>query len=1060
MATINIDFQVKNADTLQRVARNIATLGENTEDFARANDIASRALKRQIDENAKLEVLQKKLNKAIAAGNINLVEANKIMAQATKEAARRVRQDKQLIDQEKRLEKQRQDRIKALEKEKKQLSDLKAKYNPLYAAERRMAQIREDNLKLQRADIANKAVYAQRIEEAERDLKQFTRAIKENNGALIDSGNQFAKFNTQVFNGRKEAQKFGSSGLQQAGYQIQDFAVQVSSGQNALMAFGQQFSQLISIAGPYGAAAGAIVAVGVAIYRVFEASQDAVKITEQLDKSFQDFEKRVIDLTDAYANLNMTLEERREFSNVPALQQELEIRERLLQVAIARSRFAEDGTPITSPFRGIGDIILGGSGLSGAAEATGTSVAAMADLTRLSTDVFSPGLEGLQEQYAILERVSNEIAENLKIAENLNKIDDPAGLALYQGILERMQLINSEIERARRNDPAAVQGRVERAVGDVEKEARLEALKEDITQLQLAVKLTDDLTQKEKFLEQIAIKRAEIRRAEVEAVREAAREAVMSAVEGERLDSEALRAVRDRAEAAANAAEQLYIQRENTEALVKAAADQADYDKEREESLKRIASGEQVAAGFINAQNDAAVKLLEAQGKQEQSLELQVQLAGDRAAAAVLAKAETEEEAIALQGAAEEARVAAENAIYMANEIANAKEEARLLEAAVAAVGRAMGRLQGIGASIQSQIAVARARIEAIESGANAAIAGRVETQRQRAKTAYEDTVKEAEKLASITGDVSLAEATKAEALETYNQTLSDTVTLQGLLNEEEAKAEARRKAEQAARKSSSGGGRAKGSKVDQATKDKEKLQEYLEGLQAENRFLSENLYVTEEQYEIERKLHELRQQYGPLFTSQIEQQTAALLKQNQQLEEQRRTAERVADTISSAIGNAFYDVVTGAKSAEEAFREMALSIINELFRILVVERLVQSIKGSIMGTGFGAGFANGGVFSGGNVIPFANGGVVGSPTFFPMSGGRTGLMGEAGPEAIMPLKRGRDGKLGVQANDNSAPVVNQKIVNVLDPSVMSEYLSSRDGEKVIMNVIRRNRNG
>lgn len=59
-------------------------------------------------------------------------------------------------------------------------------------------------------------------------------------------------------------------------------------------------------------------------------------------------------------------------------------------------------------------------------------------------------------------------------------------------------------------------------------------------------------------------------------------------------------------------------------------------------------------------------------------------------------------------------------------------------------------------------------------------------------------------------------------------------------------------------------------------------------------------------------------------------------------------------------------------------------------------------------------GFAKGGVFSGGGVIPFANGGVVTRPTLFPMAGGRTGLMGEAGEEAIIPLRRGRDGRLGV----------------------------------------------
>jgi len=56
---------------------------------------------------------------------------------------------------------------------------------------------------------------------------------------------------------------------------------------------------------------------------------------------------------------------------------------------------------------------------------------------------------------------------------------------------------------------------------------------------------------------------------------------------------------------------------------------------------------------------------------------------------------------------------------------------------------------------------------------------------------------------------------------------------------------------------------------------------------------------------------------------------------------------------------------------------------------------------------------ANGGVMNQGNLQAFANGGVVSSPTIFPMADG-AGLMGEAGAEAIMPLKRGKDGKLGV----------------------------------------------
>jgi phage-related minor tail protein len=68
-------------------------------------------------------------------------------------------------------------------------------------------------------------------------------------------------------------------------------------------------------------------------------------------------------------------------------------------------------------------------------------------------------------------------------------------------------------------------------------------------------------------------------------------------------------------------------------------------------------------------------------------------------------------------------------------------------------------------------------------------------------------------------------------------------------------------------------------------------------------------------------------------------------------------------------------------------------------------------------------GYALGGIFSSGNVIPFANGGafqgsgVYSSPSYFPMAGGRTGMLGEAGPEAVMPLVRGPSGSLGVKAH-------------------------------------------
>ena len=139
-------------------------------------------------------------------------------------------------------------------------------------------------------------------------------------------------------------------------------------------------------------------------------------------------------------------------------------------------------------------------------------------------------------------------------------------------------------------------------------------------------------------------------------------------------------------------------------------------------------------------------------------------------------------------------------------------------------------------------------------------------------------------------------------------------------------------------------------------------------------------------------------------------------------LEEQKELQKEVADTIANEMGNALMSMVDGTKSVKDAFRDMANDIIKELYRIYVVKQITGMISGGIDSfMGFNASAsANGNVFSNGNLVPYADGGVVGGPTYFPMNDGRTGLMGEAGPEAIMPLKRGKDGKLGVQAEGGS----------------------------------------
>ena len=117
-------------------------------------------------------------------------------------------------------------------------------------------------------------------------------------------------------------------------------------------------------------------------------------------------------------------------------------------------------------------------------------------------------------------------------------------------------------------------------------------------------------------------------------------------------------------------------------------------------------------------------------------------------------------------------------------------------------------------------------------------------------------------------------------------------------------------------------------------------------------------------------------------------------------------------------------------------FKDLANSIIADLTRMLVRAAITKPLFNFIF-----PGLANGGVVDGGEIVnsakgnvfaknkivPYAKGGVVTKPTLFPMANGM-GLMGEAGPESVMPLKRGRDGKLGVIANGGG---VGNIVVNV-----------------------------
>jgi tape measure domain-containing protein len=186
------------------------------------------------------------------------------------------------------------------------------------------------------------------------------------------------------------------------------------------------------------------------------------------------------------------------------------------------------------------------------------------------------------------------------------------------------------------------------------------------------------------------------------------------------------------------------------------------------------------------------------------------------------------------------------------------------------------------------------------------------------------------------------------------------------------------------------------------------------------------------------------------LETNEQAQQDAA-----RAAEENRRQIERIGDAISNAI--------IQAESFAEALRNVAVALAN-----IAVQDFEARGKNSFLGKLFSAGAsavaggaasgggsgpafetfgrnAKGNVISAGSMVPFAQGGVVSRPTVFPMANG-IGLMGEAGPEAILPLKRGPGGRLGVAGGGAGVTV---QIINNTAAKVREERATGPRGEEV-----------
>ena len=154
-------------------------------------------------------------------------------------------------------------------------------------------------------------------------------------------------------------------------------------------------------------------------------------------------------------------------------------------------------------------------------------------------------------------------------------------------------------------------------------------------------------------------------------------------------------------------------------------------------------------------------------------------------------------------------------------------------------------------------------------------------------------------------------------------------------------------------------------------------------------------------------------------------------------LRQEMKLAADLGRDFSRSLVGAFEGVAVKGKSLQDVFKGLALDLSRMVLKS-AFKPLEQGL-GSVLGGLFSGGLGGVGGASGvasvapSLPIPFAKGGVIQSPVGFPMGGGRRGVAGERGAEAILPLGRSRDGRLGVVSQGGGGISVN---VNISTPDV------------------------
>lgn len=187
-----------------------------------------------------------------------------------------------------------------------------------------------------------------------------------------------------------------------------------------------------------------------------------------------------------------------------------------------------------------------------------------------------------------------------------------------------------------------------------------------------------------------------------------------------------------------------------------------------------------------------------------------------------------------------------------------------------------------------------------------------------------------------------------------------------------------------------------------------------------------------ERQIELEQRITPEMEKHAPLLVAELRQRIENGYELERQLETQSELIERnkqFAEDMASTLTDGFKRAITEGNSFSETLRNVASQLMDVVAQAALFDplkkNLTDSISGSLGSTDLGSMFSG---FSLGG-FGFAKGGVLSSPASF-TSGGMRGVAGEAGPEALMPLKRGADGSLGVvaQGGGSGSQVINISI--------------------------------